>query len=210
MPARLPEPVQNLIEAFGRLPGIGPKMAARLTFTLLQKQDQTVTRFVHALQGIQSGLQSCQTCGHITEQTLCSVCRDTQRSDHQIALVENSLDVIALDKTGSYTGLFHVLGGVLSPIDGIGPDQLRIALLEKRLQERVNANQQTELIIATNPSLEGEATAAYLVRRFAPLLETGLITVTRIARGLPMGSDIEYADPTTLARALEGRSHITQ
>jgi recombination protein RecR len=190
------------------LPGIGPKMAARLTFTLLQKQDQSVTRFIHALQGIQSGLRNCATCGHITDHETCSVCRDTTRNQRQIAIVEGSLDVIALDRTGSYSGVFHVLGGVLSPIDGIGPDQLRVSLLEERLSTLLTDQQPIELIIATNPSLEGEATASYLVRRLEPRTAQGVVTITRIARGLPMGSDIEYADPTTLARALAGRSNL--
>lgn len=208
MPAKLPEPVQNLIDAFNRLPGIGPKMAGRLTFHLLQKSDHDVNRFVRALDGIRSGLQACTRCGNITDQILCSVCRENGRQEDQICVVEGPLDVIALENTGLYRGLYHVLGGVLSPMDGIGPDQLRVDLLETRLQERVEAKQPTELIMATNLSLEGEATASYLTQRFQPFIDQKLLTITRIARGLPMGSDIEYADPTTLARALEGRNNL--
>lgn len=208
MPAKLPEPVQNLIDAFNRLPGIGPKMAGRLTFHLLQKSDHDINRFIQSLDGIRSGIQACARCGNIADQELCSVCRDASRTDDQICVVEGSLDVIALENTGLYRGRYHVLGGVLSPMDGIGPDQLRIRLLEERLEERATAQEKTELILATNPSLEGEATANYLTQRFQPFTNQEQLAITRIARGLPMGSDIEYADPTTLARALEGRNNL--
>ncbi len=206
MSARLPEPVQNLIDAFGRQPGIGPKMAARLTFNLLQRSDQEVTRFIHALEGITSGLQSCEQCGNISEKSLCVICRESGRSEGQICVVEGPLDVIAIEKTNLFHGLYLVLGGALSPIDGIGPDQLRMRLLQSRVQKRLDAGEITELILATNPSLEGEATASYIVQLFTKATEEKKVSITRIARGLPMGSDIEYADPTTLARALEGRS----
>jgi recombination protein RecR len=205
MSAKLPEAVQNLIDAFNRLPGIGPKMAARLSFHLLQKSDFDVQRFMQALDGIRTGVQPCTRCGHITDKELCSICRDTSRDQQQICVVQGPLDVIALEKTGLYRGCYHVLGGALSPIDGIGPDQLRISLLENRLKKQEGL---TELILATNPSLEGEATASYLQQLFADLIEAGTLKVSRIARGLPMGSDIEYADPTTLARALEGRNRM--
>lgn len=208
MPAKLPEPVQNLIDTFNRLPGIGPKMAARLTFYLLQKSEHDINRFIQALEGIRTGIRPCQNCGNITDQELCTICRDSGRSEAQICVVEGSLDVIALENTGLYHNRYHVLGGVLSPMDGIGPDQLRIDLLEKRLQELASAKTEAELILATNPSLEGEATATYLTQRFQDLTDAKLLKITRIARGLPMGSDIEYADPTTLARALEGRNNF--
>lgn len=206
MSAKLPEPVQNLIDTLSRLPGVGPKMAARLTFHLLQKSEYDVNRFIRALEGIQTGLQPCEQCGNISDKPLCSVCRETTRLENQICVVESSLDVIALEKAGSYHGLYHVLGGVLSPMDGIGPDQLRIALLTHRIETRAAAGEVTELIIACNPSLEGEATAAYITQQLA---HTEKLTISRIARGLPMGSDIEYADPSTLARALEGRNEVT-
>jgi recombination protein RecR len=208
MTAKLPEPVQNLIDAFNRLPGIGPKMAGRLTFYLLQKSDYDINRFITALDGVRTGLQPCEQCGNISEQALCTICRESGRDENQICVVEGPLDVVALERTGLYHGLYHVLGGVLSPMDGIGPDQLRIQLLHNRLTERVDTEKSTELIMATNPSLEGEATASYLMQRFQPFIQKNLLTVTRIARGLPMGSDIEYADPTTLARALEGRNNL--
>jgi recombination protein RecR len=208
MSAKLPEPVQNLIDSFSRLPGIGPKMAARLTFHLLQKSSFDVNRFIGALEGVQQGLRPCERCGHISVGPLCAVCSEAGRSENQICVVEGSLDVIALEKSASYRGLYHVLGGVLSPMDGIGPDQLRIALLVHRIEALAEAGEVAEVILATNPSLEGEATAAYLSQQLQPFVDRSKLSVSRIARGLPMGSDIEYADPTTLARALEGRNSV--
>ena len=202
MAAKLPESLQNLIDAFSRLPGIGPKMASRLSFYLLQKSDYDLERFISALDGIRNGLQDCKQCGNIAEGPLCNVCKETNRDEHLICVVEGPLDVIALEKTGSFHGLYHVLGGALSPIDGIGPDQLRIHLLKERVDVRTGA---MEIILATNPSLEGEATAMYISQLLEPADD---LTVSRIARGLPMGSDVEYADPTTLLRALEGRKTI--
>lgn len=205
MAAKLPQAVQRCVDAFARLPGIGPKMASRLTFYLLQKSEYDIARFIDALDGLRNGLQDCTRCGHIAEGPLCAVCSDTTRSQKSICVVEGPLDVIALEKTGTYSGLYHVLGGALSPIDGIGPDQLRISLLEKRVQEQQATGGEMEIILATNPSLEGEATAAYIQSVLQPLQESGTLQMSRIARGLPMGSDLEYADPTTLSRALEGR-----
>lgn len=197
-----------MIDSFSRLPGIGPKMAARLTFHLLQKSSFDIGRFITALEGIQQGLQPCQACGHISTSEQCVVCADEHRLQGIICMVEGSLDVIALERAGTYTGLYHVLGGVLSPMDGIGPDQLRIKLLEQRIAARAEKNEKTELIMATNPSLEGEATASYVAKELQPFVLNGTLSISRIARGLPMGSDIEYADPTTLARALEGRNMV--
>jgi recombination protein RecR len=207
MSAKLPEPVQTLIDALSRLPGIGPKMAARLTFHLLQKSAFDVGRFIAALEGVQQGLHPCEVCGHISTEPKCMICLEVGRDSTQICVVESSLDVIAFEKAGGYHGMYHVLGGVLSPMDGIGPDQLRIRLLVERLSVRAEGVQ-SEIIIATNPSLEGEATATYVAQELQPLVAAGTLTISRIARGLPMGSDIEYADPTTLARALEGRNAI--
>jgi recombination protein RecR len=208
MSAKLPEPVQILIDTFSRLPGVGPKMAARLTFYLLQKSSYDISRFIAAFEGIQQGLRPCEQCGHISTAPLCAVCSETGRNVAQICVVEGSLDVIALEKTGTYHGLYHVLGGVLSPMDGIGPDQLRISSLTNRIETRTAAGEATELIMATNPSLEGEATASYIAKELQQSVSGGKLTISRIARGLPMGSDIEYADPTTLARALEGRNTV--
>ena len=209
MPATLPKSVQNLIDAFGRLPGIGSKMASRLTFHLLQKSDYDVSRFIDALDAIRTGLSDCTRCGNISEGELCSVCIDESRNQNLICVVEGPLDVIALERTGAYFGLYHVLGGALSPMDGIGPDQLRIGLLDRRVRTILEESRKPELIVATNPSLEGEATAMYLSQLFQKEVDAGSITLTRIARGLPMGSDLEYADPTTLLRALEGRKGIS-
>jgi recombination protein RecR len=202
MGAKLPSAVQNAIDAFARLPGIGPKMASRLTFYLLQKSEYDVGRFVGALDGLRQGLQDCEICGNISEGERCGICGDKSREATLICVVEGPLDVIAFERTGSYHGLYHVLGGALSPIDGVGPEQLRVRLLQDRL---VATAEPVELIVATNPSLEGEATAAYLQQLFQSEIFAGTVSVSRIARGLPMGSDLEYADPTTLLRALEGR-----
>ena len=204
MAAKLPKAVQSAIDAFNRLPGIGPKMASRLTFYLLQKSDYDVERFIQSLDGLRSGLRDCTRCGNIAEAELCSVCIDTSRELSEICVVEGPLDVIAFEKTG-YRGIYHVLGGALSPIDGVGPEQLRIRLLKGRIAA---STEPIELIIATNPSLEGEATASYLSQLFTSETQAGTLNVTRIARGLPMGSDLEYADPTTLLRALEGRKTL--
>jgi recombination protein RecR len=207
MSAKLPQSVQNAIDAFSRLPGIGPKMASRLTFYLLQKSEYDLNRFITALDGIKTGLQDCTRCGNISEGPLCVICNEEGRSEDVICVVEGPLDVIALERAGSYQGFYHVLGGALSPIDGIGPDQLRMSLLQKRVTERLMSGS-LELILATNPSLEGEATAAYISQLFQAETEAGTLTISRIARGLPMGSDLEYADPTTLLRALEGRKKL--
>ena len=208
MPAKLPEPVQNLIDTLSRLPGVGQKMAARLTFHLLQKSSFDIGRFIAAFEGIQTGLRPCEQCGHISTEPLCAICSESDRNEAQICVVENSLDVIALEAASAYKGLYHVLGGVLSPMDGIGPDQLRIALLMHRIETRTAADKPTELIMATNQSLEGEATTSYIVQELQSHVASGKLSISRIARGLPMGSDIEYADPTTLARALEGRNTV--
>lgn len=209
MSAKLPKAIQDLIDVFSRLPGIGPKMASRLTFHLLQKSEYDIVRFIDGLEGIRQGLQDCVRCGNIAEAEYCSVCLDEDRDQYQICVVEGPLDVIALERTEAYHGLYHVLGGALSPIDGIGPDQLRIQLLLDRLQElQKEPKAKIELILATNPSLEGEATATYIIQALQRPSEAGKVEVSRIARGLPMGSDVEYADPTTLLRALEGRKII--
>ena len=204
MSAKLPAAVQTAIDAFSRLPGIGPKMASRLTFYMLQKSDYDTARFIDAIDGLRHGLQDCQQCGNISEKEFCSVCQDANRSRLSICVVEGPLDVIALEKTGVFHGLYHVLGGALSPLDGIGPDQLRIRQLEARVKKQGETGEKPEIIIATNPSLEGEATATYLTQLLSPYG----VTLSRIARGLPMGSDVEYADPTTLQRALEGRKVV--
>ncbi len=206
MSAKLPAALQAAIDGLSRLPGIGPKMASRLVFHLLRQSEYELTRLIDALDGLRTGLGDCKRCGHIAEGDLCAICRDETRNQLLIAVVEEPLDVIALERTGSYNGVYHVLGGALSPIDGIGPDQLRIRSLLGRMAELLSEPEpRLEVILATNPSLEGEATATYLQQQLQSLEVGERISVSRIARGLPMGSDLEYADPATLLRALEGR-----
>lgn len=199
----LPEPVNELITALGRLPGVGPKMATRLAFYLLQKGKGDVERLSQAIAGIAGTLTNCRECGLISDQDLCPICRDDVRPADQLCVVEDSLDVLAFERSGVYHGRYHVLGGVLSPIDGIGPNELRVDSLIARVQKWAGGG---EVVVAVNPSLEGEATADYLKQRLAAVSPN--ISVTRIAHGLPMGSDVEYADPTTLRRALEGRREV--
>jgi recombination protein RecR len=195
----LPKSVQNLIDEFSRLPGIGPKTAARLTFYLLTKPKSDIANLGSAVTGLADNLQYCKHCFNVSEQELCKICDNDGRDHSSIAVVEEPLDVIALEKSFAFTGVYHVLGGSISPIDGIGPENLRIEQLLDRLKE----GNVVELILATNPDLEGEATAAYIKDRMKNMnLET---KITRIARGLPVGGDLEYADLVTLKRSLEGR-----
>jgi len=199
----LPEPVQNLITAFERLPGIGPKSASRLAFHLLRATNDTAQQLADALNGLKSATGLCQVCFNITlaEQTVCDICASSQRDETQVCVVEEPLDVLALERTGGYSGRYHVLHGVLSPIEGIGPDDLKI----RPLVERVKAGTVREVILATNPSMEGDATALYLRQQLLPLN----VHITRLARGLPVGGDLEYADQNTLLRALSGRQEMT-
>lgn len=195
----LPKSVQNLIEEFSKLPGIGPKSAARLAFYLLSKPDYDVERFGLSLINLKKNLKVCTLCFNISELDICRVCDDGGRDKGIIAVVEEPLDVIALEKSGVYSGLYHVLGGSIDPLNGIGPEQLRIA----QLLARVENNEVKEIILATNPDFEGEATATYIKDR---VTKAGNQTkITRIARGLPVGGDLEYADEVTLKRSMEGR-----
>lgn len=198
----IPEPIQRLIDAFARLPGVGPKTASRLTFFLLRAEGRLSEELSTALAGLKSGTATCQTCFNITSagQEQCPICASDQRDSTTLCVVEEPLDVIALERTGGYQGRYHVLGGALSPIDGVGPDDLKIAELLRRLQ----SEEVEEVIIATNPSMEGDATAMYLQQQVAPLGPR----ITRLARGLPMGGDLEYADQNTLLRALAGRQSM--
>lgn len=199
----LPAPLQNLIGALERLPGIGPKSASRLAFFLLRSSDDLVEQLVSSLTNLKSGTGSCPLCFNITlaGQELCQVCSDSQRKDGTICVVEDALDVLALERTGGFHGRYHVLQGVLSPIEGVGPDDLKI----KPLMERARSGEAKEIILATNPSMEGDATALYLVQQLLPLG----VRVTRLARGLPAGGDLEYADQNTLLRALSGRQEMS-
>jgi recombination protein RecR len=198
----LPEPIQNLINALSRLPGIGPKSASRLTFHLLRAPEDLSRDLAEALVNLQSGTTYCQTCFNITVagRNECEICEDAARDPGLICVVEEPLDVLALERTAGFTGRYHVLHGALSPIEGIGPEDLRISELMGRLRgETVQ-----EVILATNPSMEGDYTAAYLRQQIQPLN----IRITRLARGLPVGGDLEYADQNTLLRALSGRQEM--
>jgi recombination protein RecR len=200
--AVLPAPVQNLIDAFSRLPGIGPKTASRLAFFLLRTQNDLPQQLADALIALQTATGMCPQCFNITlaNQPLCDICADSRRDPGLICVVEEALDVLALERTGGYNGHYHVLHGVLSPIEGIGPDDLKII----PLLERVEKGNIREIILATNPSMEGDATALYLKQQ----LSSSDIHVTRLARGLPMGGDLEYADQNTILRALSGRQDM--
>ncbi len=189
--------VQELIDELGRLPGIGPKSAQRIAFHILQTESFDVSRLAEVLTDVRDKVRFCEVCGNVTEQERCSICRDPRRSAETICVVEEAKDVAAIERTREFKGLYHVLGGAISPIDGIGPDDLRI----RQLMQRLADSTVTEVIIATDPNLEGEATASYLSR----LLVQPNLRVTRLASGLPVGGDLEYADEVTLGRAFEGR-----
>lgn len=190
--------VQNLIDQLGRLPGVGPKSAQRIAFHLLASEPADVRQLVDALVEVKERVRFCAVCGNVSEEEECRICRDTRRDPALICVVEESKDVVAIERTREFRGRYHVLGGAISPIDGIGPDDLRV----KELMERLPGV--TELIIATDPNLEGEATATYIARLVQPM---GL-KVTRLASGLPVGGDLEYADEVTLGRAFEGRRTV--
>jgi len=200
--AILPAPIQNLINALERLPGIGPKSASRLAFYLLRAPEDLSSQLALALTGLKISTGSCRICSNITlsTQEICEICSDEKRADGTICVVEDALDILALERTGGFNGRYHVLQGVLSPIEGIGPDDLQI----KPLIERVRNGEAREVIIATNPSMEGDATALYLRQQLLPMG----VRITRLARGLPMGGDLEYADQNTLLRALAGRQEM--
>ena len=189
--------VQELIDELGRLPGIGPKSAQRIAFHILQTQSFDTTRLAQILMDVREKVRFCAICGNVSEQDTCTICRDPRRNQAIICVVEEAKDVAAIERTREFRGLYHVLGGALSPIDGIGPNELRFTQLVQRLADATV----TEVIIATDPNLEGEATATYLSRL---LVQPGL-RVTRLASGLPVGGDLEYADEVTLGRAFEGR-----
>lgn len=198
----LPSAVQRLIDEFSRLPGIGPKSASRLTFFLLRQDhhDQSEA-LAQALRELRERTRTCSSCFNITDDDPCRLCSDSNRETGVLCVVEEPLDVVAIERTGRFRGRYHVLGGVISPVEGVGPEDLRVAELVARVREAQPPLR--EIILATNVSLEGEATAMYVQRQLATM-DPGL-RVTRLARGLPVGGDLEYADETTLARALDGR-----
>jgi len=200
MSKAIPQPVTDLIEAFSRLPGVGPKTASRLTYYLLRAPDELSTNLAVALQDLKTKTRFCSVCGNITVDDPCLICGDAKRDGNLVAVVEEPLDVLAIERTGSFQGKYHVLHGAISPVNGIGPDDLRI----KELVTRVGKGDVLEIIIATNPGMEGDATAMYIQREL-----TGKgVKVTRLARGLPVGGDLEYVDAVTLTRALQGRSEL--
>jgi recombination protein RecR len=202
MRARAPLPVERLIEAFSRLPGIGPKTASRLTYYLLRSPEEESLELARALEEMRPGTHMCPRCFNITtvELDLCEVCADEARDTGVVCVVEEPLDALAIERTGQFTGRYHVLHGAISPVEGIGPEDLRI----DELVTRVDRENVRELILATNPTLEGEATAMFLKRR----LDGSPVRITRLARGLPAGGDLEYADVSTLSQALEGRREL--
>lgn len=193
-------PVQDLIDELGRLPGVGPKSAQRIAFHLLKLPKTDALRLAQAIAEAKDKVAWCQRCFNLAEGDLCGICADDRRDGHTLCVVEEPKDLVAVEKTGEFRGRYHVLQGAISPIEGIGPDQLRV----KELLARIEPEGVTEVILCTNPNIEGEATAMYLGRLLTPL---GL-TVTRIASGLPVGGDLEYADELTLGRALEGRRQL--
>jgi recombination protein RecR len=194
------EPVSRLIEELGKLPGIGPKSAARLTYYLLRIPEAEARALAEAIIAVKEKTVLCSSCQNITDSNPCAVCASKERDHSIICVVKEPLDIMALERTGRYRGLYHVLHGVLSPMDGIGPDDLKI----KELLQRLKAGSVSEVILATNPNLEGEATAMYLQRLLSPFG----VRLTRLARGLPVGGDLEYADEVTLTHALEGRQEM--
>ena len=189
--------IQDLIDELGRLPGVGPKSAQRIAFHIIQSDRVDVSRLAEILKTVKERVKFCTTCGNISEEELCRICKDPRRDNSSICVVEESKDVLAIEKTREFKGKYHVLGGAISPIDGMGPESLRI----KELMTRLAQTQINEVIIATDPNLEGEATATYLTRLIKPLG----VKVSRLASGLPVGGDLEYADEITLGRAFEGR-----
>jgi recombination protein RecR len=205
VPTPLIEPVARLIEALSRLPGVGPKTAQRLTYHLLRAPDAEARALAAALVDVRDKVVFCDRCFNISDAPLCPICRDSGRDVRRLCVVEEPLDVLALERTGEFKGVYHVLHGAISPIDGVGPDRLRIRELLARADDaKREGTPFEEVILATNPTLEGEATAMYLAER----LEATVGVVSRIARGLPVGGDLEYADEVTLIRALQGRRAV--
>ena len=191
--------IQDLIDEFDELPGVGPKSAQRMAFHILAADSASVERLIEALRAVKARVRFCETCGNIAESEQCAVCRDPRRDQRVVCVVEEPKDLVAIERTREYRGLYHVLGGAIDPLSGVGPDDLRIRELFARVGGDVE-----EVILATNPTVVGEATAAYLTR----MLRTMDVPVSRLASGLPVGSDLEYADEVTLGRAFEGRRRV--
>lgn len=199
---KVPKSIQNLIESFEKLPGVGPKTAQRLTFYLLHVPQYELDKFAGSLTNLKTGTTICSNCFTVGETDPCEICEDTTRDQGLICVVEEPLDVLALERGGKYKGVYHVLHGRIDPLNNIGPDEIYI----QQLLERIKKSQITEIILATNPTMEGEATAMYITKQVKA--QSPEIKLTRIGRGLPIGADLEYADEITLQRALEGRSEL--
>jgi recombination protein RecR len=198
-------PVQDLIDELARLPGIGPKSAQRVAFYLLKIPPDEAKKLAHAIVEAKDKVRFCRKCGNVSDQELCEYCRDARRDASIVCVVQEAPDIVAIERTREYRGLYHVLGGAISPIEGIGPEDLRITELLDRLRSSPDgAVAVSEVIVATNPNIEGDATAMYLARLLGPLV----IKITRLASGMPVGGDLEYADEVTLGRALEGRRSL--
>ena len=198
--------IQQLIDELARLPGIGPKSAQRVAFYLLKVSDEEAVRLANSIAEMKRTVRICARCFNVSDQELCEYCRDDRRDPTVVCVVQEPPDIVAIERTREFNGLYHVLQGAISPIEGIGPDDLRVAELLARVEGREGRPALTEVIIATNPNIEGEATAMYLARLLGPLG----VTVTRLASGLPVGGDLEYADEVTLGRALEGRRNLSE
>lgn len=196
--------VQRLVDELAKLPGIGTKTAQRLTFYLLRVPPEEALPLAHAILEVKETVRFCSRCFNLTEQELCAVCRDPRRDQQIICVVEEPSDILSIERTNEYRGLYHVLGGALSPLDGIGPEKIHL----RELFERVEREPVSEIIVATNPNLTGEATALYIAEQLAIRVKDGRLRVTRPAAGLPMGADLEYADEITLGRALSGRREL--
>lgn len=198
-----PKPIRKLIESFERLPGIGPKTAARLTFYLLHVPQEMLDEFAESLSNLKKDTVSCTVCFNVTDRDPCRVCSNRSRDKSTVCVVEQPLDVLALEKTGKYLGVYHVLHGSISPLNNIGPEEIKIHELVDRIK---NLSEVTEIILAMNPNMEGEATAMYISKQIRQLENSnGQVKITRLGQGLPIGADLEYADDMTLTRALEGR-----
>jgi recombination protein RecR len=207
----LPKSVEKVIEEFSRLPGVGPKSAARMAYHYIRSPNKDASKLASALSDMEENVKYCQKCFNVTDKDICSLCSSPLRKKNKLCVVEEPLDVVAFENSGVYDGLYFVLGGVISPAEGIGEEELRFKELEKRVNELLESDkdiESVEIIIATNPSLEGEATASYIIDLFAKLAKEKRVNITRLAMGLPTGADLEYADRLTLKRALEGRRGI--
>jgi len=206
MAAELPKSIKNLIAAFERLPGIGPKSASRLVFYLLNTPEYYVAEIAQSLLAIKKEVKICRTCFSVTEDEICSICSDEERNRKIVCVVERAIDVMAIENIGGYKGVYHVLGGVVNPLEHVSPDDLKINELINRV-EKMDYGEEIEVILATNPTMEGEATALYIKKKLENLNKEN-IKISRIGSGLPMGADLEYADQATLSRAMEGRREI--